>query len=419
MPETESLVRGVRPVEAADGRGGRLSEFELADVVQRFGPRYLARHPASREQRKVLRAIERCRTAALGGHRDGCDACGYERIRYNSCRNRHCPKCQGRARVLWVAARLEQLLPIEYFHVVFTLPHELNALCRYNQRVVLDLLFRAASQTLLRFGRERLGGEVGVTAALHTWGQTLVEHHHVHCIVTGGALRADGQQWVSSRRGYLFAVRALSAVYRGKYLEGLRRAFERGELRGGEALEEVRDAASFERFVARLAGQAWVVYAKRPFAGPAQMVRYVGRYTHRVAITNDRIVGIDEAGVSFTYKDYRDGGQRKVMRLGGEEFLGRYLRHVLPKGFQRIRHYGLFGRQRTEKLARCRALLGERGAEETARAAADELATQDRAGEGERCPACGVGRMVCIEAWPRMCGPPQTAGTGGVRQQCP
>jgi hypothetical protein len=418
MPETESLVRRVQPLEAGEGQGRQRPEYEMADVVRRFGAGYLRRHPASREQRKVLRAIAQCRTAALGGHRDGCDRCGYERQSYNSCRNRHCPKCQGRARVLWVAARLEELLPIEYFHVVFTLPHELNALCRYNQRLVLDLLFRAASQTLLRFGRERLGGELGVTAALHTWGQTMVEHHHVHCVVTGGALSADGQRWVSSRAGYLFAVRALSAVYRGKYLEGLRRAYERGQLQGGEALEEVRDAASFERFVGRLAGREWVVYAKRPFAGPAQMVRYVGRYTHRVAMTNERIVGIDDETVSFTYKDYRDGGRRKVMRLGGEAFLGRYLRHVLPKGFQRIRHYGLFGGRRGAKLARCRELLGEGeraqevgGGEEPAYGALDS--------DGERCPECGVGRMVCIEAWPRMCGPPSSGGAGLERPQCP
>jgi hypothetical protein len=418
MPETESLVGRVQPVEAGDGDGRQRPEYELADVVRRFGARYLARHPATREQRKVLRAIERCRTAALGGHRDACDACGYERLSYNSCRNRHCPKCQGRARVLWVAARLEELLPIEYFHVVFTLPHELNAVCRYNQRVVLELLFRAASQTLLRFGRERLGGELGVTAALHTWGQTLIEHHHVHCVVTGGALTSDGQQWVSSRPGYLFPVRALSAVYRGKYLDGLRRAWARGQLRGGDVLEQLRDAASFERLIEALAQREWVVYAKRPFAGPEQMVRYVGRYTHRVAMTNDRIVGIDEDAVSFRYKDYRDEGRRKVMRLGGEEFLGRYLRHVLPKGFQRIRHYGLFGRRRAEKLTRCRALLGEPRGVPTADGGND-VGEEPRAGDGERCPECGVGQMVCLEAWPRMCGPPARGVGGEVWQQCP
>ena len=416
MPETESLVRGAQSVEGGHRRRHG-PEYELADVVRRFGAGYLARHPATREQRKVLRAIARCRTADLGGHRDACGVCGYERVSYNSCRNRHCPKCQGRARVLWVAARLEELLPIEYFHVVFTLPHELNAVCRYNQRVVLDLLFRAASQTLLRFGRERLGGELGVTAALHTWGQTMVEHHHVHCVVTGGALRADGQQWVSSRPGFLFPVRALSAVFRGKYLEGLRRAWERGQLGGGEALEQVRDAESFERFVAGLARREWVVYAKRPFAGPEQMVRYIGRYTHRVAMTNERIVGIDDEAVSFTYKDYRAGGRRKVMRLGGEEFLGRYLRHVLPKGFQRIRHYGLFGRRRAEKLQRCRALLGEpRGGQE---APGGETGGETGAVDGERCPVCGVGQMVCLETWPRMCGPPENGVGGDVRQQCP
>ena len=407
MPETESLGGGAPRDEGKDGGAWQRPRYELADVVRQFGASYLARHPASRQQRKVLRAIEACRTSALGGHVDGCDTCGHRRISYNSCRNRHCPKCQGRARDRWVGDRLEQVLPIAYFHVVFTLPHELNELCRYNQRVVLNLLFRAASETLLAFGRGRFGGELGVTAALHTWGQTLIEHHHLHCIVTGGALAADGQRWVSSRPGYLFPVLALSAMYRGKYLAGLERAYRRGELRGEEAIEALGDEERFGRYLKDLAKQKFVVYAKQPFAGPEEVVRYIGRYTHRVAITNHRIVGIDEETVSFSYKDYRDGGRAKVMRLSGEEFLGRYLRHVLPKGFQRIRHYGLLGSGRRAKLARCREVLaasevGPRGQRDEERGERGE-----RGEEAERCPECGEGRMVRVEELPRNCGPPR------------
>lgn len=409
MPETESLGSGAGTAEAVESGSGQRPKYELAEVVRRFGASYLAKHPASGQQRKVLRAIEACRTSALGGHVDECDTCSHTRISYNSCRNRHCPKCQGRAREKWVGARLDEVLPIEYFHVVFTLPHELNELCRYNQRVVLDLLFRAASETLLAFGRERFGGELGVTAALHTWGQTLIEHHHLHCIVTGGALSADGQRWVSSRRGYLFAVRALSAMYRGKYLAGLERAYGRGELRGEEAIAALGDEERFGRYLGELAKQKFVVYSKRPFAGPEEVIKYIGRYTHRVAITNHRIVGIDDETVSFSYKDNRDGGRQKVMRLSGEEFLGRYLRHVLPKGFRRIRHYGLLGRGRRAKLARCREVLGA-GVVPTRGQADEEQGEQtERGEEAERCPECGEGRMVRVEELPRNCGPPRPA----------
>ena len=384
--------------------------FELADVIDQFGAAYEGRHRLSRQQRKVLRAISRCRTAALGGHVDECSACGQVEISYNSCRDRHCPKCQGRARVAWVASRLDELLPIPYFHVVFTLPHELYGLYHANQRLMLNLLFEAASQTLREFGQRRLGGELGVTAVLHTWGQTLTEHVHLHCIVTGGALTADGR-WVGSRPGYLFPVRALSEVYRGKYCAGLERAQRRGELVGGQGLERVEDEAAFGRWVRRIRRQAFVVYAKPPFGGPEQVVKYLGRYTHRVAITNQRIVGIEGGRVGFEYKDYRAEGQRKVMWLEGEEFLGRFVRHVLPKGFQRIRHYGVLAKGQAEKLARCREALSGRqpaGAElEGSRASreASEPGSEERV-----CAVCGVGRMVRREELPRMCGPPVRQG---------
>jgi hypothetical protein len=407
MPETESLGCGAQAVEAGAVEHGRRPRYELADVVRQFGSRYLARHPASREQRKVLRAIARCRTAALGGHVDACDSCGHRRQSYNSCRNRHCPKCQGRNRTRWVEGRLEDVLPIEYFHVVFTVPHALNELCRYNQRVVFNLLFRAASETLMAMGRARMGGELGVTAALHTWGQTMIEHHHLHCVVTGGALSADGERWVASRRGYLFSVFEVSATYRARFLRGLERAYGRGELRGADRLEALGDEGAWGRFVDGLREQKWVVYAKRPFAGPEQVVKYIGRYTHRVAMTNDRIVGIDEETVSFEYKDYRDGGRRKVMRLGGEEFLGRYLRHVLPKGFQRIRHYGLLAKGRRHRLEQCRRVLGAGGSRVEPDRGEGEASEGSEGSEAvERCEVCGVGRMVRVEEMVRNSGPP-------------
>ena len=384
----------------------RRTEVELADVLRRFGPSYERRHGLSRQQRKAVRAITRCRTAALGGHVDGCDQCGHVEISYNSCRNRHCPKCQGTARAKWVAARLEDVLPIGYYHVVFTLPHEVNALGHYNQRAVLNLLFRAASETLMAFGRSRLGGELGVTAALHTWGQTLIEHLHLHCIVTGGALSADGQRWVACRNGYLFPVTALSAVFRAKYIEGLERHYRRGQLRGAEALEMLRDEGAWRRYLERLWRKAFVVYAKRPFAGPEEVVGYVGRYTHRVAITNSRIVGMSETQVGFEYRDYREGGRRKVMWLAGDEFVGRFLRHVLPKGFQRIRHYGLMGPKKGERLARCRALLGPREGEAQEGEARQVEEWGREADCGRVCAACGVGRMVRLEEIERATGPP-------------
>ncbi|MBA3714451.1 MAG: IS91 family transposase, partial [Pyrinomonadaceae bacterium] len=327
-----------------------------------------------------------------------------------SCRDRQCPKCQATARRQWVAAREAELLPIEYFHVVFTLPDQLIPLARYHQAVIYHLLFRAMSETLLEFGERRWQGTLGITAVLHTWGQTLVEHPHVHGIVTGGALTKVGTRWISSRRGYLFPVRALSAVFRGKYCASLERAYARGELPGGQALPMLASAESFARLLRELRRQAFVVYAKRPSGGPHQVLSYIGRYTHRVAISNQRLTDISDGQVSFTWKDYRCEGRQKVMRLTAGEFIRRFMQHVLPAEFVRIRHYGLFANGRKQvKLARCRALLAAvTTAEQLMTAARDDGKRVEPLPEEkfQRCAACGLGQMVRRAELPPGCGPP-------------
>lgn len=381
---------------------------EVADVFRLFGPLYRATHRLPLQHLKVMRSIEQCRTAALGGHIDECDACGHQRISYNSCRNRHCPKCQNKERERWVQTQKESLLPISYFHVVFTLPDEINRLAQWNQRLIYDLLFRAVSETLLEFGERHLGGELGLTTVLHTWGQQLHPHIHLHCIVTGGALARDGSRWKSCRAGFLFPTRALSMVYRGKYMDHIQRAFARGELQFGGEIADLAEAANFARFLRKLSRHKWVVYAKRPFAGPEQVIGYVGRYTHRVAITNRRIRAIDEQGVTFEYKDYRDGEKTKQVRLTGTEFIRRFLWHVLPEGFVRIRHYGLLanGRRRA-KIACCRELLA--GTEQRGVEVVDQRSdsAQERgAPDEQQCPACARGRMVRVAEISGGHGPP-------------
>jgi hypothetical protein len=391
----------------------RRPHFEVADVFRLHGASYRRTRRLPVSQLEVMSAIERCRTSALGGHVDECDACGHQRISYNSCRNRHCPKCQASARLRWVEAQKAALLPIEYFHVVFTLPDSINDLLRWNRRLMLNLLFKAMSETLLEFAERHLGGEPGITAVLHTWGQTMSEHPHLHCIVTGGALSKDGNRWASCARGYLFPVRALSPVFRGKYCSYLECAFEQRRLLGAESLPMLASRDSFLRYLHGLKERAWVVYAKRPFAGPEQVIEYIGRYTHRVAISNQRIVALESNTVSFRWKDYRDEAQVKVMTLSAHEFIRRFLLHVLPPEFVRIRHYGILANgRRKSKLARCRELLAS-GAQvygqENAKteATAPEVQPTD---EGTVCERCGVGRMQRRGDLPPACGPPHTTG---------
>ncbi|MGH2627250.1 MAG: IS91 family transposase [Anaerolineales bacterium] len=360
--------------------------MELAELVRTYGDRLRAARPLSGEQLAALRAIERCRTPALGGYRETCLDCGQERRVWRSCRNRHCPKCQTLAKERWIEARAEELLPVDYVHGVFTLPHLLNAVALHRPRVVYELLFRNAAETLLEFARDprHLGAEPGILAVLHTWGQNLSLHIHLHCIITAGGLDPTHRRWIRRPGGFLFPVRALSRVFRGKYLDALHRA-----------LRDEPDVTSSVPF-RELRRHDWVVYAKKPFGGPRQVLEYLARYTHRVALTNDRLLGLRDGLVAMRWRDYAHGGKKKILRLHAAELLGRFVLHVLPRGFHRVRHYGLLGsRHKTVKLTACRRYFG------TSSPCADRTPVDLTRGllrrlgiEPDRCPACGSPRIL-------------------------
>jgi len=372
---------------------------ELADIVRLHGAAYRQKQSLPLEHKRVLRAIEICRTAALGGHVDKCSHCDYQRISYNSCRNRHCPKCQNAERLRWLQRRQAELLPVEYHHVVFTIPTALSSLALQNKRAVYGILFQAASETLLRIGRDpkHLGAELGFFAILHTWGQNLLHHPHVHCVVPGGGPSLCGKRWVRCRPGFLLPVRVLSRLFRRLFLEALQCAFQRSLLQFHGDLQGLAEARRFLRFVARLRITDWVVYSKPPFGGPQQALAYLGRYTHRVAISNERLLSTDSSGVSFRWKDYRNHNASKTMTLAGDEFIRRFLLHALPKGFQRIRHFGwLANRHRAAKLALCRRLLESEvtamlPASDQTLAPALELLSRD---QPRRCPSCQFGVLI-------------------------
>lgn len=334
--------------------------FEVADVVRAHGDDYHRAHHPSAAQEAVLKHIAECRTAALGGHLDACDSCGHQRISYNSCRDRHCPKCQNAARAEWITRRLERLLPIPYFHVVFTIPDELNPLALRNKKAVFKILFAAASQTLLTIARDgkHLGAQVGFTMVLHTWGQNLLFHPHVHCVVTGGGLSSDGSRWIAAREKYLLPVKVLGKLFRGKFLAALDQAYRDGELDLAGSTAERSDPEAWHRFKDSLYKKDWVVFAKPPFGGAEHVFNYLGRYTHRIALSNHRIVEVADGTVTFSWKDYADGCKKKLMALDAVEFLRRFLLHVLPHGFVRIRHYGLCASSNVNtKLVAARRLL--------------------------------------------------------------
>ena len=387
---------------------GRL---ELAQIFREHGETYRRAHRLCAQQRRVMQAIKDCRTAALGGHLEACDRCGAEIARYHSCRNRHCPKCQTLAKERWVEARTAGLLPVPYFHLVFTLPHEINSLAQGNPRVIDNLLFQAASDTLQTFGRDPkwLGGEIGITMVLHTWSQNLSQHLHVHCLVTGGALGLEGQ-WISPRRGFLFPVRALSIVFRAKYLEALKGAFEAGQLDFAWETTALGEPSAFRAFLTKLRAKDWVVYAKRPFGGPEQVLAYLGRYTHRIAISNERLLACENGEVRFRWQDYAHGNKVKVMRLPVEEFIRRFLLHVLPKGFMRIRHYGLLAnRHRTEHLTACRVALDAPTPAPAEPETVEAFLVRVLGTDPKRCPHCGQGRLLPVKRLPplpRATGPP-------------
>jgi hypothetical protein len=337
--------------------------LELADIIRRHGDAYLRDNAAhlGRGERRVMGAIAACRTAALGGHVEHCDACGLTRVAYNSCRNRHCPKCQGAARADWLAARRAELLPAPYFHVVFTLPPEAAEIAFQNKTLVYALLMRSAAEATMRLAEnpKRLGAKIGLLAVLHTWGQTLTHHPHVHCVVPGGGLSLDGRRWIASKPGFFLPVKPLARLFRRLFLEGLKAAFGNGALRFFNDLTLLAEPGAFARRLQSMRQADWVVYAKPPFGGPQQVLAYLARYTHRAAIANSRLVAITDEEVAFSYKDYRRNGRQKIMRLAPGEFIRRFLLHVLPDGFHRIRHYGFLARaDRRERIELCRKLAG-------------------------------------------------------------
>jgi len=385
-----------KPAETSPDRPAH----EVADIFRLCGENYRRTHRLTPQQAKVMSDIETCRTAVFGYHADVCGECGHVETEYNSCHNRHCPKCQGIAKRKWVTARLSELMPIPYYHAVFTLPNMIFPLCQYNQNLIYNLLFESAAETLKAFGRDPkwLGAEIGFYGILHTWGQTMWPHPHIHFIVTGGGLNEDGE-WVSPEHGgrFLFPVCAVSKVFRGKFIQGLKKAYHDGDLIIPDGNEELRTPYKFEQHIDRMVGRRWVVHTKAPFAGPEEVVRYIGRYTHRVAISNHRILSAENGRITFSYKDHRDGGKKKTMTLTAEEFTHRFLLHVLPHGFHRIRHYGILANGKAGKNAeKVRELLkDETGTEDAAGETADAPEKPEPEEDFRKaCPVCGKGRMV-------------------------
>ena len=372
--------------------------LEVADIFRRHGERYRQIHDAhlGRVERRVMSAIEMCRTARLGGHVQQCQSCDTLRIAYNSCRNRHCPKCQGQASRDWLAARQADLLPVGYFHVVFTVPQVIAAIAFQNKDAVYAILFRAVAETLRRLAADprHLGAEIGFIAVLHSWGQNLQYHPHVHCIVPGGGLSADKSRWVAFRPNFFMPVRVLSRLFRRLFLEHLTQAFELGQLQFFGDIVDLANPTAFYRTLKAARRIEWVVYAKPPFAGPGQVLAYLGRYTHRIAISNSRLVSMDDDRVTFRWKDYRTGGVRKLMTLDAHEFIRRFLLHTVPDGFHRIRHYGLLANgHRQVKLDLCRRLLNVPPPEPQV-----EEPEAEPTPVAHRCPCCG-GTMTIIGAW--------------------
>ena len=384
---------------------GNGPKLEIADIFRRYGPAWRQANAGrvSLNQLKVMSAIEACRTEALGGHVAACSKCDHHYIAYNSCKNRHCPKCQGPAARDWMEARAEDLLPVEYFHVVFTMPAEIAQIAYWNKKAVYTLLFKASAETVMTIAADpkRMGAKVGMTSVLHTWGSALTHHPHIHMIVPGGGLSPDGTRWVACKPGFFLHVRVLSRLFRRLFIEGLLALHRAGELTFFGDLEELADTSAFSKWLAPFRRTEWVVYAKPPFGGPEAVLAYLSRYTHRVAISNHRLVSADAETVAFRWKDYRikRGDRQRVMRLATPEFIRRFLIHVLPDGFHRIRHYGfLASSRRKANIDRIRALLGTQASEQvTAPEPETEVASLTLR---EPCPSCG-GPMRIIEVFKR------------------
>ena len=392
--------------------------LELADVFREYGSQFLDRYGSSLsiDQKRVFHAIVACRTPALGGHLYQCDHCAHELVLYNSCRNRHCPKCQAMERAKWMQARAAELLPIPYFHVVITLPHDIGPLALQNKRVIYGIFMRAAGQTIKELAADpkHLGAQIGILAVLHTWGQKSEHHVHAHCICTGGGISPDGTRWVACKRSkkseeeFFIHYKVIALKFRGKFIASLKQAYYKGELSFHGKLSRLKDAEQFEKFLDKAVSKKWVAYVKRPFGDdPERVLKYLARYTHRVAISNRRLIAMRQGHVHFRFKDYRDGGKEKTTSLEATEFIRRFLLHVLPSGFMKIRHYGfLANRFRKEKLARCRELLGvsatqnvdNQQVESELEDAQCERETASVETHGRpRCPKCNMGRMRIVE----------------------
>lgn len=394
------MLLSVRP--SAEEGTRRRQKWEVADVFRLHGRQYQTARSLPLSHLKVMHSIEVCRTAHLGGHIEKCDSCGFEQHAYNSCRNRHCPKCQTLTKAKWLEARKSELLPAGYFHTVFTLPHELNPLALCNKKVVYDILFKAASETLAQFGKNNLGGKLGFLCILHTWDQRLMDHFHLHCVIAGGALSFDKNKWFSARENFLFSVKALSMVFRAKFTDYLQKAFSKGDFIFPGKTLLLADEKEFLKLIETLKHKNWIVYCKKPFAGPEQVLDYIGRYTHRVAISNNRIINVKNDNVTFAYRDRKNNDTLKTMTLKAEKFIGRFLLHVLPDGFMRIRHFGfLANRYKKENIKRCRELLSiTEQIPEPVKKNTQELMVELTGVDISLCPCCKKGSMIIVDEIP-------------------
>lgn len=376
-------------------------KIEVADIFNKYGSDYREKHKLPLQSLKVMSAIENCRTIALGGHIDECEHCGHERNSFNSCRNRHCPKCQGMEQIKWLEKRKQELLPVKYFHLVFTIPSELNRLCLVNQKVLYGILFKASTETIdmLSGQKKHLGAKPGSIAILHTWGQNLMEHPHIHVLVTGGGLSQDGRKWVNSKKNFFIPVKVMSKVFRGKFLYYLKKAYTDNQLVFEGEVMKLRKETDFKKLLDVLYQKQWVVYAKKPFGNAGKVLHYLGRYTHRIAISNHRIKMLKDDNVSFLWKDYADNNKPKLMTLQAHEFIRRFLLHVLPSGFFKIRYYGLLSsRNKKTNIETCRKLLGAINEFiKKTKQTWQELLFEYTGIDVNICPKCKKGRMKLIK----------------------
>ncbi len=387
--------------------------IEVADIFEKYGKAYRNKYKLPLQHLKVMSAIEDCRTAKLGGHIEVCDKCRHIKISYNSCRNRHCPKCQSLSKERWLDARMKDLIPIQYFHIVFTIPSELNALALQNKKLLYSILLGASSETLIELSRDpkHLGAEIGFISLLHTWGQNLMDHPHVHCIVTGGGLSLDYSKWISCRENFFIHVKVLSRVFRGKFLDYLKKSYYSNKLNFSGQISTLGSRQEFKILIDKLYNTEWVVYSKAPFKSPEHVLKYLGNYTHKVAISNSRITDLKDDKVTFKWRDYKDNNKPKLMTLDAFEFIRRFLFHVLPNGFVKIRHYGILSnRNRKTKLEKCKNLLGvpvENKLKSKVKETWEELLLRISQVDTRICPSCGKGHMVLKETiFPHSCSPP-------------